>query len=375
MRFVRLNLFSLTLVSTLLLAGCLDVNSSDEAKDDRSVGQLNFHGISGLSYQTQSQSGEVTEEGKFKYYPGETLTFWVGDLRIAQDVPAQEFVTLMEFLPEVRAQLTNAAADETGLTTHKITEQALLENSAQQNLIRFILALNWTSELPRGQRIDIRQRVIDQLNAILPTVEGGVDFNIPQNEFANRDSENLSPANQIISQICFHPEDDERCDTPPTLAEIENADPVPDDPTLIEEDKIYKEDLQAKRSRILLAKRYVDQIKLDAAKSYMTGELNGITTVISNRYYLDAYVANHLASDTDIKTIKIRPIDGSADISDLDALSTRPNDVVLHSTSWQEAEVEYFVAGNPEGESELLVSFRPEDTYRWIKKQLRVIIE
>jgi len=59
----------------------------------------------------------------------------------------------------------------------------------------------------------------------------------------------------------------------------------------------------------------------------------------------------------------------------IEAISTRDQDVVVHSFDWQSASVEYFVAGESGGESELLVNFRPEGTYRWVKKQLRVLIQ
>ncbi|MBZ2170002.1 organic solvent ABC transporter permease [Marinobacter sp. F4216] len=375
MRIVQSNRFSLTLVSTLLLAGCLDISGSDDATDDRSVGRLNFNGISGLTYQTQSQRGQVTENGEFKYYPGETLTFWVGDLKLADVVPAQEFVTLLEFLPEVRSQLTNIAPDSDGLSTHKIAEQQLLENNAQMNLNRFILALNWNTSAAEDEGLDIRDRVIEQLNEALPQVGGTIDFNVSQGEFALDEDGELSPANQLLGEICFHPEDDERCETPPTQSEIDAAESRPIDEEEIEDDVLYKEDLQAKRDRILGAIRSIDDIAPRSAADFMTRELNDITTLIGNRYYLDAYVANHPATDTAIKSLEIKRINGSARISDLDAISTRTQDIVLHSTSWQDAEVEYFVAGEPGGESELILSFRPEDTYRWIRKQLRVVIE
>ncbi|MDO3721982.1 organic solvent ABC transporter permease [Marinobacter sp. chi1] len=375
MRFVQSNRFSLTLVSTVLLAGCLDISGSDDATDDRSVGRLNFNGISGLTYQTQSQRGQVTENGEFKYYPGETLTFWVGDLKLADVVPAQEFVTLLEFLPEVRSQLTNTAPDSDGLSTHKITEQELLEDSAQMNLTRFILALNWTADVASDRTIDIRERVIEQINDALPMIEGEIDFQVSELEFALKDDDKLSPANQLLSKICFYPEEDERCSPPPSQAEIEQAEPIPAEPNEIDENKIYREDLVAKRALILSSTRSIDKVRRDNAQAFMVNELNDITTLVSNRYYLDDYVANHSASDTSLQTAEIRQIGRSTSLVDMDAISTRPHDVVLHSTSWQDAEIEYFVAGEPGGESELILSFRPEDTYRWIRKQLRVVIE
>jgi hypothetical protein len=47
---------------------------------------------------------------------------------------------------------------------------------------------------------------------------------------------------------------------------------------------------------------------------------------------------------------------------------------VVHSFGWQSASVEYFVAGESPGESELLINFKPDDTYRWVTKSLRVVI-
>ncbi|WP_236744339.1 hypothetical protein [Marinobacter similis] len=95
---------------------------------------------------------------------------------------------------------------------------------------------------------------------------------------------------------------------------------------------------------------------------------------MANRYYLDEHVASHTASDTWVQSVRIRRIDGAAEIGDIEAISTRTDQVAIHATNWQEAEFDYFVTGDAGGESELVVSFRPEDTYRWIRKQLRVII-
>jgi para-nitrobenzyl esterase len=36
--------------------------------------------VAGLEYKTQTASGITNEKGKFKYYPGETVTFSIGGL-------------------------------------------------------------------------------------------------------------------------------------------------------------------------------------------------------------------------------------------------------------------------------------------------------
>ncbi|HTN33881.1 MAG TPA: organic solvent ABC transporter permease, partial [Marinobacter sp.] len=84
---------------------------------------------------------------------------------------------------------------------------------------------------------------------------------------------------------------------------------------------------------------------------------------------------SHPASDTSIKTIKIRKIGGSPQLAGLEAISTRPTDVVMHATNKQSAEVEYFVDGDPGGESEIRISLHPSSTYRWVQKTLRVRID
>ena len=37
--------------------------------------------------------------------------------------------------------------------------------------------------------------------------------------------------------------------------------------------------------------------------------------------------------------------------------------------------MEYVVDGPTGGESEILVNFRPEGTYRWVRKQIRILID
>lgn len=372
MRSVHRFQLTFTLFSALALAGCLDDGGSS-AGNDTLAGRLNFNGVSGVGYQTASQTGTTTDSGGFRYYPGETIEFRVGNLPLAQGVPAGEFVTFLEFFPEVRAALQAPLVDSEGLSTHTLREQQLLQNIPLNNLSRFLIALNWTENIGDGEGIDIRDRVIKQLNAALPGLSAPIDFTVGEAEFTAEGS-NPSPANQLLAEICFYPPDDPLCQPPPTPEEISNAPSRPVDENAIDPDMVYSEDLAALRARILDSVRTVTEVDNETVKNYLSRELKAITTAVSNRYYLDEEVASVPASDTAIKSVAIRKIGGDLALAELEAISTRPQDIQVHATDWQRGEVEYFVAGPAGGESELLLSFRPEDTYRWVRKQLRVLI-
>ncbi len=371
MRSAHLIRLSATLVTTLALTGCLDDGGSDS--NDIRVGRLNYNGFSGLTYQTQSQRGTTNANGEFRYYPGETLSLWVGDLALVQDVPTQKYVTLLEFVPEVRAALTDPATDDEGLSTHTIREQLLLDNAELRNITRFLMSLNWTGGVTKGQGIAIRERVISQLNAALPNLPEPIDFSVSEAAFTGSDEE-VSPANRLLAEICFYPEGHSLCDEPPTKEAIELAPSRPENEADRDPNITYKEDLENTRDRILDAIRTLDDTLPNDLESYLSRELTAITTAVANRYYLDEHVASHTASDTGVQSVRIRKIKGAPEIGNIEAISTRTDQVAIHATNWQEAEFDYFVAGDAGGESELVVSFRPEDSYRWIRKQLRVII-
>ncbi|MEP3560867.1 MAG: organic solvent ABC transporter permease, partial [Marinobacter sp.] len=170
--------------------------------------------------------------------------------------------------------------------------------------------------------------------------------------------------------------DDQLCQQPPTLADIERAPERPDNDEEIDPDTTYKQDLKALRERILQSVRNIEDIDTQGAKEYLTKELAGITNAISRQYYLSGHVASHPASDTALKPLSIRKVGGDIALAKngIEAISTRPKDVSVHTWSWQEASVEYFVDGSAGSESEILINFKPAKDYRWIRKSLRVLV-
>jgi hypothetical protein len=372
MRAVHSIRLSLILITTLAISGCFDGSSS--SGDDTSIGRLNYNGFSGLAYTTASQTGITDGRGEFRYYSGETLSFRVGNLLLADDVPAQEFVTPLEFFANLRTALNNPSVNDEGLSNHEGTETQLLDDVPLNNLVRFLISLNWKVNVREGQGIDIKDRVIQQLNAKLPELTAPIDFNVSTLEFT-AGGNNPSPANQLLAAICFYPVGDELCEKPPTQLEIDAAPIRPDNEEDWDPNIEYQQDLRAKRDRILDSIRSLDDIDEDDARTYLKRELGDISTRIANRYFLSPHEIRLPASDTSIKTVKIRQIAGTPQLVELDAISTRPTEVVKHAVNWQAAEVEYFIAGDPGGESEIRISFNPENTYRWVQKTLRVIID
>ncbi len=374
MNAVHPKLLLAPLATLFLLGGCFGGDGGSNG-NNANKGRITPTGISGLTYQTASQRSKTDINGLYRYYPGERLTLSVGDLQIAADVPVEPVVTPLEFFPEVRAALEVPGTTAEGLQSHRITEQQLIKSSASVvNVTRFLLALNWRLRNPAGSGIDIRDRVIQQLNAALPGLSAPIDFTVPQSEFAFEDESTLSPANQLLAEICFFPPGDELCEDPPTQAMIDSAPPLPENEEDIDPDEEYKEQLESKRDRILKAIRSLEDVTNDRVEAYLSQELDIISTEIAVEYYLDDFVADYAASDTAIKTVTVKKIAGTPNLADIEAVSTRPDDVVVHSFGWQSGTVDYFVAGESGGESEILINFRPVDTYRWVKKQLRVVI-
>ncbi|HTN33689.1 MAG TPA: organic solvent ABC transporter permease, partial [Marinobacter sp.] len=254
MRAVHSIRLSLILITALALSGCFDGSSSHG--DDTSTGRLNYNGISGLSYTTASQTGTTNSRGEFRYYPGETLSFRVGTLLLAEDIPAQEFVTPIEFFANLRDALKYPSVNDEGLSSHEGTEVQLMNDVPLSNLVRFLISLNWEVNVREGKGIDIRNRVIQQLNAKLPNLTAPIDFNVGALEFAASDS----PANQLLAAICFYPEGDVLCEDPPTQADIDSAPIRPDDENEWDPNVEYQQDLRVKRDRILDAVRSLDDI-------------------------------------------------------------------------------------------------------------------
>jgi hypothetical protein len=280
------------------------------------------------------------------------------------------------FFADLRAALKNPSVNELGLSTHTITEQQLLDDVPLNNLVRFLISLNWTENVREGEGIDIRSRVIQQLNAKLPELTAPIDFTASAVDFTAGGA-TPSPANQLLASICFYPAGDELCEEPPTQADIDGAPIRPENEDDWDPEVEYQQDLEAKRDRIIDSVRSLDDIDADDARTYMTRELKGISTLVANRYYLSPHEVHHPASDKSIKTVKIRRIAGDPQLGAIsEPVSTRPDNVAVNATNRQSAEVEYYVrGGKPQGESELIMSFRPENTYRWVQKSLRVIID
>lgn len=374
MRSVHLKTGSFLLISVLMLAGCLD-GDSGSGGDGSKIGKITPTGITGLTYQTASRNGTTDNQGRYRYFPGEELSLSVGDLELVSGVPVEPVVTPLEFFTFERKALDIAGTTDEGLQSHRITEQQLIQTSDPvMNVTRFLLALNWRLRTNDGENVDIRGRVIEQLNAALPDLAEPIDFNASRGDFARETDGSLSPANQLLAEICFYPPDDELCEEPPTQEEIDSAPPRPEDPETRDPDIEYSEDLRSKRDRIQNAIRTIDNVDVETAETYLTRELDILTTQLGIRYYLNEFVANYAASDRSIKTVNVKKVAGSPNLADIEAVSTRDQDVAVHSFGWQSASAEYYLVGESGGESEILVNFKPSDTYRWVKKSLRVII-
>lgn len=365
---------SLTTLSLLALAGC---SSSDGGgDDDLRTGTLFTEGIENIHYETRSQSGTTNENGEFSFYPGETLTLRLGNLVLAEDVPASPFLTPIDFTANARTRLHKGGADDEDLETHRKVEKDLANNNAVAiNITRFLTALGEQENVRSSdETLEITQRTIDQLNDYLSDdSKPEIDFSVSVAAFArpdniseeNRDKagdlENPSPANQLLDNICFAAKGSELCEKPP-------VDGPNDD---------LSEEQSDKRSRILNARRTLDEAPTGNAIDFLEGEALDFRNDLATAFYLEPGTLTLAPSDGRIRKVAIRRTGSSGySLKRLDA-KAKGKGWAIHSVNRQEGTVEFYRnTSQPAEDGTIVVSFKVDypdfDNYRWFRKNLLV---
>lgn len=370
---------SLTALSLLTLAGCS--GSDGNGNGDLRTGTLFNEGIENIHYETRSQSGTTNEDGEFHYFPGETLTFRVGDLVLAEDVPAAPFLSPIDFTTEARQQLHNAGTSEQGLETHREIETSLAENNRIAiNVTRLLTALAEQQNPDADETLAITERTINQINDYLANNDNPpIDFSASLEAFARPESitdetredngdlsENLaSPANLMLDSICFAPEGDDLCEAPPTNSEIEEATGE------------RKEELDDERGEILNARRTLEDASADEATSFLKATTLDFKSDLESPFHLAPETLTISPSDGRIREVAIKRT-GSSDFS-LQRLDARAAGTgwAIHSINRQEGTVEFYRnTSRPTESGTIIVNFKvdyPEfDNYRWFRKNLLV---
>ncbi|WP_133736008.1 hypothetical protein [Halospina denitrificans] len=378
MRETKLKPLLLPGLCAFVLTGCLD--SDDSNGNDRNIGTFTQIGVENLSYETRSRSGTTDEEGRYSYLPGETISFSIGDLPIASNVPTAPFLTSMDFTEEQRQRLQEGDISEEGFHTHRIAEEELASsNRIAINTMRLIMALGEDLQTDPSKPIRITDRTIEQLNRYLAENEPDIDFSQPVLSFASPRTpkydkkgnlEGGSVVNQMLDEICFEPEGDELCEPPPTRKEISET-----------TDDGLRQDLEQKRQQILDARHTLSEISQNDVKNFLLSEAKDFRLDLEAPYFLDPDAVTLAPDETGIQEIRIRRIgSGGVQLQGIGALdaSAQGDALNLHSVDWQSGVVEYSHHGDAGDSGTILVNFKIEspdfENYRWFRKTVKVCV-
>lgn len=375
-----------TIVAALCLSaltGCMggDDDGGGGGGDGLHTGTLMHVGIENVDYETRSQSGTTSEEGEFRYHPGERLTFRVGDLVLAENVPAAPFLSPIDFTADARQQLHKGGVNDEGLTTHRrIEKQLASDNREAVNITRLLMVLSDANMADPEETLTLTQRTIDQMNTYLAK-DGtpAIDFDVAVDEFARPDVQGddsrtdegdlkpgiSSPANLMLDSICFAPKGDDLCDAPPRQSKIDG---------ITDEDQ--KQELQSERDRILEKRRTLQDIPSNAVTQFLERDTQIFKGDLESPFYLDPETLTVAASDNSIQKVAIKRTGSSGFTLDALEAQVRGEDWYLDSTNWQTGTVSFYHDG-PATESgtvevNLKVDYEDFDNYRWFRKTLRV---
>lgn len=323
------------LVPSLLLATLLTAcsNSEDTTGDGARIGYLFPAEMSGISYETESKSGITGRGSEFVYKEGETITFSVGGVVLADRVPAKQYMTTVDFETDLLALIDAGEVDKL-LHLHENLEEAALQNFRVANKYNFLRGLDDDYDTDNGIRISTKTREALESD---PSVSQ-IDFTVNPEDFIDEDS----VASQIISAICF-PIDKDCDETTGGGRPLSNA---------------------SQGLSEFMEDRYYD---------------------IAGLIFLSPELFQINATDTRLYTIQIQTLGLYDKISDLEVVTadelaqlgdnppaTQKDVVGIDSFSVLDGTVSFYSTGDPGDETEIIINVKLENDYRWFKKVFRV---
>ncbi len=316
------------ITSAAFLSACGGGSGSNDS--DAATGYLTYTGIRGLSYETASQSGTTGIRGEYRYYPGETVTFRLGDMVLAENIPAQRRLSPLDLEPSLRPLLTTGSLSN-GLTTHLMAERNTLTKSDRLlNWLGFLIAFDVDQN--SGNGIQITDEILDQFSKA--QLDEPVDFSKPPLEFGEHNQIH-APENRLLWSLCFFEEFDDTC----------------------------KDPLQGRK----VASEAV-------TRDYMETELKHISSEISDAILIEPFAFELSAGDTSLHTARIRIPQWSSGIAELEVVSSNNERLTIQNWDTLTGDFSFFSAGTAQSEAEIFANIRLEGDYRWTRKSVRVLV-
>ncbi|TVP61121.1 MAG: hypothetical protein EA349_00600 [Halomonadaceae bacterium] len=369
------------LLMTGLLTACLEDSKDSSSRNNPNTGpqtgQITLTGIEGLSYQTESKTGTTDAKGRYGYLPGQTVTFTLGNLPLAEAIPAREFLTPMEFTYEQRQILNVGGVEDSGMTSHRVIEKFLASNNPETiNIMRMLMVLDQDQNASADNPVQITQRTIDQINTFLtdhPDFElnfadsPGVFARAPNRE--DRDEE-WSDANRLIQSLCFHPVGHELCEEPPSQEAIDQLKPASSSQTPSDE---YLA-LVAKKEAIESARREIRDVNEEAVRDFLLEQTDLYKLKLERPFTLRPDTLTLRPGDTGLKELAIVKIGGPLELANLEVESKNQDTVIVHGYSAQTGTANFHLTTTAahNDEATLLVNFKLPGDYRWYRKSLLV---
>ena len=327
-------------------------------------------GVQGVHYETATQSGTTDNRGTYKYYPGETITFTIGDLVLAKDIPAKPYLSPLDFFAYSRQALQSPSTDKYGLLSQRPIVDNLSASGEANDVMRFLVSLDQDSTVTNGNPITITQRTIDQINSCISGSSNCVEpFKSDIDSYLNSHPNvstidyptlyNQGFVDDLLKSVCFYPAGDYRC------APIQPVDP---NSSTAE---------QQKQREINNAHRKLENFSADSAKKLLQTDTQNYDSSVAVNYYLSPDAIDLPASNKRIQTVKLLKSAGKPNLESLQAISQNSIAVAIQSYSQQTNSVQYFVTdqGQAGNVATLILDFKPTGDYRWYEKTLRVVLK
>ncbi len=333
-------------------------------------------GLQGIRYKTATQEGVLDKDGTFDYLAGETLSFSIGNLPLAEDVPTHRYISFLEFDTDAREALDSGTISN-GLHSHQESEEEVSQSDYTNNIARFVYLMGDTieSSIDSNSPVVISDRTIEQLNEYLATDYQPIDFYVPIETFEEEDS----PANRLLNSICFFPPDAIECEVPPTQAEIDAAESAYDENGQLKPDLdrsiVYQEDLKAKREIIENGLRSTINLNAKNTTTALLLDALDIHKELATDLYFDTFTRSIREGDTRTQTIVIKSRNKAFTITEMEVVSLNENIVVIDQFDPAAKRFSFHGIGSVGQEVTLLINIKLANDYRWYQKTFRVFIE